>query len=560
MGDTSALAALAIAIVALLVAAMQLTQQVMATAYVIRKCDRIVTGGLTKGGTRQWHWRQFRFTVKYQAIVFALPTPVYSALGVSPTVQIDEASDAKFLLRAIRLRSSRTSSQACWVSFAQDMIISDCVRSEDICIKEESGDRIPDDLTVAGTRADALTVMLSCVALGMQVSKYSPTTGEITLAGGVGAISSSNHPILGGLLHYSVFSEEPKIGYQAASRHGRALRQEKGVWANTVFGRFKDRSYRPEFTTLDILRTLKLDVLGAQGWPEGSYTDTIGGAACFMSFAHVDVYHAVPASSVRQWCAHFAEVIVKAHHREIMRNESNTPHGPGALVFSTNFRNARERFIEIHGCSSPYLPWETLVSATPGVVESSEKDNTVRGVDPGIVLELEAHLESGDVLVSQELLECLRTPPHPIDPVSLEPNKVDPSSYVPMPVAWEIISKADQCMRYIYLKYDRQPSINIKTYANKIVARAIGSLAEAGAPSWGGTSSHIENWEKTFATACEQVLPPDIHSADNKWVSIYARLSCLRAAYYTIMMRAAGEIGPGLAEEAMPDTALVYMV
>jgi len=97
MGEsTSALAALVIAVVALIVAATQLTQQIMATAYVIRKCDRIVTGGLTRGGQRQWHWRQFRFTVNYQAITFTLPPAVYASLGVSSAVQIDKAADADF--------------------------------------------------------------------------------------------------------------------------------------------------------------------------------------------------------------------------------------------------------------------------------------------------------------------------------------------------------------------------------------------------------------------------------------------------------------------------------
>lgn len=164
-----------------------------------------------------------------------------------------------------------------------------CLRPQDVCIKAERGDRIPEDLTVAPNRVDAITVMLTCIAMGMQVSRYSPTTGEITLAGGVGRVSSSMHPVLGCLLHYSVFSDEPTIGLEIVRRHGRALRQEHGVWANAVFGRFKDRSRRPEMIGLSVLMSRKLDVLQAHGWPENSYADRIGGAACFMVFAHVDV-------------------------------------------------------------------------------------------------------------------------------------------------------------------------------------------------------------------------------------------------------------------------------
>lgn len=87
----AAIAALAVAAVPLIVAVGQMTQQLLATAYVIRECDRIVMGGLTKGGTRQWHWRQFRYTVKYQAISFAFPRQLYASLGVSPAVQVEKS-------------------------------------------------------------------------------------------------------------------------------------------------------------------------------------------------------------------------------------------------------------------------------------------------------------------------------------------------------------------------------------------------------------------------------------------------------------------------------------
>ncbi len=287
MPDTAALVALVVAVVALIIAAAQLTQQVMATAYVIRKCDRIVTAGLTKAGIRQWHWRQFRFTVNYQVIVFAIPVSTYSSLGISPTVQVTPAPEVWH--NANKTRGARQSSQACWVSFMQDLVTFDCLCPKHIGVKSESGDRIPDDLTVAPARVDALTVMLTCIAMGMQVSRYTPTTGEITLAGGVGGVSSSAHPVLGCLLHYSVFSNEPTIGVETARRHGRALRQEHGVWANTVFGRFMDRSYRPEMFPLEVLRLWKLSTLQAQGWPADSRNDTIHGAACFMALAHVDV-------------------------------------------------------------------------------------------------------------------------------------------------------------------------------------------------------------------------------------------------------------------------------
>lgn len=142
----------------------------MATAYVFRKCDGIVTGGLTKGAVKQWHWRQFRFTVQYQAIVFKLPSSVYAALGVSPTNQLDVDKPSQELWdRAVALRPKRNPSQGCWISFAEDIIKCACNLPEGIYVRVESADRIPGDLTVAPTRVDALTVMLVWIAMGMQV-------------------------------------------------------------------------------------------------------------------------------------------------------------------------------------------------------------------------------------------------------------------------------------------------------------------------------------------------------------------------------------------------------
>lgn len=203
--DAAALAAIVIAFVALIVAAAQLTQAFMATAYTIRKCDSIVTGGLTKGGIRQWHWRQFRFTVNYQAIVFALPASLYSALGISPTVRANTPSQ-ELWMKALSLRERRShSAQGCWVSFVQDLVMFNCIRPDDMSVKEESGDRIPDDLTVAPTRVDAISVMLTSIAMGMQVFRYSPTTGEIALGGGVGGISSL---ILYSVVCYTIASSQ----------------------------------------------------------------------------------------------------------------------------------------------------------------------------------------------------------------------------------------------------------------------------------------------------------------------------------------------------------------
>ncbi|MCJ1422901.1 hypothetical protein MMC29_000781 [Sticta canariensis] len=544
MPDNATLVALVVSAVALVVAASQLTQQLLATAYVIKKCDRIVTGGVTKGGTRQWHWRQFRFTVKYQGICFALPAPLYSALGVQSTVQVDSPS-RELWTRAMITRPKRTITQACWISFIQDLVKSDCIKSDGICLKEESGDRIPEDLTVAPTRVDAITVMLVCLAMGMQVSKYVPTTGEISMAGGLGGISSAIHPVLGRLLHYNVFASDPIIGFETARRHGHALVQEKGVWANAVFGRFKDRSYRPEFIAFEALQARKFDVLLAKGWPQENYADTVGGAAGFLAFTHVDVYEAVPPSSVRRWCAHFAEIIVKSHLVQLAK-ELKEHSGVQVDLTPSPLDETREVFIDRYGCSSPYLPWEDLYSGAVGSAKIIELD-----------LQLDNHPslspESASVLACPGLITCAS------GTNSQEFDERDPSSYVPMVVAWEAIILADQRLRHIYKSHGGWPDQNFGGCSEQIIANAIRSLATVGPPSWGRASNAVDGWPRTFSAACKEALKNESQPLDRRRVSIYAHLSVLRAAYYTIMMRSASSIGPGITDEMVPDTALAYM-
>lgn len=554
MVDTTALAALIVAAAALLVAGVQVTQQLLSTAYVIRKCDRIVTGGLTKGGTRQWHWRQFRFTVNYQALIFTLPQSVHKSLGISSTIQVNPPSE-EIWARALKSRLQRSSGQACWVSRLQDMVQSSCLTKDDICTREESGDRIPDDLNVAPSRVDCLTVLLSCIAMGMQVFKYSPTTGEMTLGGGVGSISSSVHPVLGGLLHYSVFADEPTIGWEVVKRHGRALCAEHGVWANALFGRFRDRSYRAEMVSLRELMTRKFPVLREQGWPEDEDTagnrDTIGGAACFMAFGYVDAYESVPPSVARSWSAHFAETIVKAHHVECLKRISER-----GSVFdepSTEYQS-----VERKGYSSPYdagtFNWVTNSTLAQQFVSVYDDFMLL----PKGLLELSYGLSLAGCYDFGESTE-------------------DPSSYCSPAFLWDFIRMADYHISL--LKQMTQPQgftlgismFDILARIDQIVARSIKELATAGAPSWGESTEIVRSWPQTFFSASEEILNDvvddklrsqlvgDDIKIFHQMLRLLAGLILLRSAYYTVMMRAAHPIGPGLTEDSSIETALAYM-
>ncbi|MCJ1279168.1 hypothetical protein MMC21_006992 [Puttea exsequens] len=538
MVDTASLAAIIVAAVALFVALGQLTQQLTATGYVIRKCDRIVMGGLTKGGTRQWHWRQFRFTVKYQALSFALPRSLYESIDVSPAVQVvvdtrSAAQSEQLLKSALLTRAKRTFSQASWITFTQDLAYFEAINTGNITTREESGDRIPDDLTIAPIRVDTITILLTCIALGMQVYKYSPTTGDIILSGSVGSISSSSHPLLGTLLHYNVFENELDRQSSAVLRaNANALREKGGAWANAVFGRFMDRLYRPEWTSLSILQNRKKPFLMQNGWPKDSRTDTIGGAACFMAFAYVDCFRAVPPSCFRPWCAHFAEVIVAAHCFELSR------YGIKPFELSKKFCDLRQELLENAHGSSPYLDWDLYMA----------RDRTE--------MEIVDALHSSDPLASTWFQEI------PSQNVAGD----DPSSFLPIGAAWECVMRADHCMAHLRMEVKTShPNVDFEGFyflIDIITVVAIAPLAEVGAVSWGNASKHIETWPATLTAACVETLkerPELARMYGRDTILKYARLSILRAAYFTVMMRSAGEIGPGLTQETRMETALAYM-
>ncbi len=63
--DNVATAALDVALVAGLVALVQVAQQYAGTANLIRKCDSVVYGPLPGRGKREFVWRQLRFKVVF---------------------------------------------------------------------------------------------------------------------------------------------------------------------------------------------------------------------------------------------------------------------------------------------------------------------------------------------------------------------------------------------------------------------------------------------------------------------------------------------------------------
>jgi len=89
----------------------------------------------------------------------------------------------------------------------------------------------------------------------------------------------------------------------------------------------------------------KVGVLKARGWSEDSQDHTVGCAACFMVFSHVDCFEAVPPSISRRWCAHFPRVIVSAHRLELVGHKTKP------FSFCPGFCEAKQYFIQRSECS-----------------------------------------------------------------------------------------------------------------------------------------------------------------------------------------------------------------
>lgn len=555
-----AIAALVVALIALLVAAVQLAQQILATAYVVRKCDRLVAGGMTRGARRAWYWRQFRFSVRYEALVFSLPRGVYAAVGVSPGVLVS-GERGEVWERVFEGRGGGGEgrmAQGCWVTFVQDMV--GYIPRECVGTRWESGDRIPEDLTVAPVQVDVLTVLLVGVAAGMRCLSYNPIVGELNMSGKCGSISSSVHPILGGLLHYTPaydslsLSADPEL----ARLHAKALCNEKAVWAHAIFGLFQYRGYLGRgFEPLRVLQARQRQVLLDAGYPPNSVIVSIDGACSFLVFGYVDCYLTVPASSAANWTAHFAEVIVKAHLKAVAE--------AGTSFISTVPEEAllaREKYVDDLGASSPYEYSDPILSHHWDPILTTLL-STLESTDPTTTPFFFPHLAS-------PALHALATDP------TLSHPKRDPSTFLPAAPAFAFILWAD----HLRAALARRLTFATISDCNYLVGKLVRGLAEAGAPSWATARGAVEDWVGRAVPAVRREFEdefrgiekvrgeegrrreredPGVVERDLRFALAYGELTVLRAAYYSVMMRREGFVGVGIEEGERIMTTLAYM-
>lgn len=234
-GTIAAWAALAAALLALVVALAQAVQQYVATAQNMRKCEKSVWGPMPgHAGHRVWVWRQLRFRVVYDMPNIFIPAEYWETPGNArqfPTHRVTGLPvpfDRPEVTSETKRKTKRgahldvekspapsagaapasadgtsTRSEACWVAFARQLSIV-CPAAIRVGLMVGDVDRLPADLPVVPMQVSVRDVIALGLMAGMTLESYWGRSLE--MSGPSGFVKSSDHPLLGHLLHFTAFS------------------------------------------------------------------------------------------------------------------------------------------------------------------------------------------------------------------------------------------------------------------------------------------------------------------------------------------------------------------
>lgn len=257
-GDIAAWAALAAALLALVVALAQATQQYVATAQNMRKCEKSVWGPMPgHAGRRVWVWHQLRFRIVFDMPNIFIPTEYWETPGnarqfpahrvttlpapfdrPSPITKGSETD-----LEGGATAVSQNRSEACWVGFARQLSRV-CPAAVRVGLMVGDVDRLPADLPVVPMQVSIRDV----IALGLMTGMSLQTAdGDfIEMSGPAGFIKSSDHPLLGRLLHFTAFSADLRSTLLKGDISKSWLRRMEGIAsvANQPFDKDKRRYYQ----------------------------------------------------------------------------------------------------------------------------------------------------------------------------------------------------------------------------------------------------------------------------------------------------------------------------
>lgn len=218
-GDIAAWAALAAALLAVVVALAQATQQYVVTAQNMRKCERSVWGPMPGyAGRRVWVWHQLRFRIVFDMPNIFLPTEYWETPGnarqfpphrvttlPAPFDRFSPTKGSEGDLEGGDNAVFQNHSEACWVAFGRQLSRV-CPAAVRVGLMVGDVDRLPADLPVVPMQVSLRDV----VALGLTTGMSLQVADEdfIEMSGPSGFIKSSDHSLLGRLLHFTAFSAD----------------------------------------------------------------------------------------------------------------------------------------------------------------------------------------------------------------------------------------------------------------------------------------------------------------------------------------------------------------
>lgn len=261
--STSAtIAALVVAILAIFVAVMQATQQYIVTGQLIRLCDSVVFGKMPGQGRRIWQMSQFRFRIVYWIPQVSLKKdlwpetlphiPSYARgtrqlpdLGLLGITQGQDDSKKSETGGNKELSVSVSAGEASWVSFCRAVQLSSG-RSMVLDLVQGDADRCPPDLPNVPMQMSMRDIATMGLMTGLKCTEASFKGKSLSMQGPIGTITTSQHPLLGPLLHFSPRNmsiqeiKELQIGTGAVSPFWMARTWDEVVVAGRRYTR-KDR-------------------------------------------------------------------------------------------------------------------------------------------------------------------------------------------------------------------------------------------------------------------------------------------------------------------------------
>ncbi|KAI1193584.1 hypothetical protein F5X97DRAFT_313669 [Nemania serpens] len=120
-------------------------------------------------------------------------------------IEVDRSSSSSSSVSSSLVASPRRNShvgEASWVSFCRAIEIS-CRHSVRIDLVEYDADRCPSDLISVPMQVSMRDIVIMALMAGMELTSASFEDKSISMQGAVGTLTSSNHAILGPILHFT---------------------------------------------------------------------------------------------------------------------------------------------------------------------------------------------------------------------------------------------------------------------------------------------------------------------------------------------------------------------